>query len=216
MFVAKDIFCNGYVKGECRNIYPWAKDDKLESLRENPLQALDNDDCSIIAVPIPVGALDLHTHRSRLNNPIDMTGALRPPFGEIASHKVNVGDYCVQAKNSLRELGYEAGDDFNFDAENLQQYISRVFNFNSSIPHAGIDQVACQEFDRCGESINSLCFQTAQLFPDGVDSQWKRANANTDPFGPNGVYEGARSLREGYAGHFRPDDRTIHQATYTF
>merc|ERR1712091_590656 len=91
LFLAEDIFCTNYVSGEGKNIL---EINKATEFKENPIGTMNQYNASIIAVPIPVGALDPFDHRLNISNPISLTGSLDPNMsmdaGRQSTHAVDI------------------------------------------------------------------------------------------------------------------------------
>ena len=100
LFLAEDIFCTNYEGGEGRGILPW---NQIDLFREDPMGTMRRNNASIIAVPVPVGAINPVDRRLATNNPISLTGVLDPTMraqtGNQAACMVHLGDYAIKGKS---------------------------------------------------------------------------------------------------------------------
>lgn len=107
LFLAEDIFCTNYEAGEGRTILSWKH---AQAFREDPIGTMRQNSASIIAMPVPVGAISPFDHRLQMNNPVSLTGSLDPNVRELTGRqdacKVHIGDYESEGttSNTLREL----------------------------------------------------------------------------------------------------------------
>ena len=107
LFLAEDIFCTNYEAGEGRTILSWKH---AQAFREDPIGTMRQNSASIIAMPVPVGAISPFDHRLQMNNPVSLTGSLDPNVRELTGRqdacKVHIGDYESEGttQNTLREL----------------------------------------------------------------------------------------------------------------
>ena len=73
---------------------------------------MQSNNASIIAFPVPIGALSPMDHRLCMQNPISLAGCLDPNVRELTGRadacSVHIGDYCTlnaaNTCNALREL----------------------------------------------------------------------------------------------------------------
>jgi hypothetical protein len=100
LFLAEDIFCTNYVSGEGKKVLSWRH---IDEFNQDPLGTMAKYDASIIALPVPIGAMNPTDHRLNLNNPISLTGVLDPGLRQMTGRSraacVNIGDYEVQGKS---------------------------------------------------------------------------------------------------------------------
>lgn len=107
LFLAEDIFCTNYEAGENRNVLSWQH---AHAFREDPIGTMRMNSASIIAMPVPVGAISPFDHRLVMNNPISITGSLDPNVRELTGRqdacKVHIGDYESNGSTyeTLKEL----------------------------------------------------------------------------------------------------------------
>ena len=107
LFLAEDIFCTNYEAGENRNVLSWRY---AGQFREDPIGTMRMNSASIIALPVPVGAISPFDHRLQMNNPISLTGSLDPNVREVTGRqdacKVHIGDYETNGTTyeTLKEL----------------------------------------------------------------------------------------------------------------
>ena len=100
LFLAEDIFCTNYVSGEGKKVLSWRN---IDEFNQDPLGTMAKYDASIIALPVPIGAMNPTDHRLNLNNPISLTGVLDPGMRQMTGRSraacVNIGDYEIQNKS---------------------------------------------------------------------------------------------------------------------
>jgi len=107
LFLAEDIFCTNYEAGEGREVLSWSH---AEEFREDPIGTMRRHNASIIALPVPVGAISPLDHRLRMNNPISLTGSLDPNVRQLTGRQdaccVHIGNYETDGTsfNILKEL----------------------------------------------------------------------------------------------------------------
>ena len=96
LFLAEDIFCTNYEGGEGRGVLPWSE---IANFREDPIGTMRANNASIIAFPVPVGAISPTDRRLCMSNPISLTGCLDPNYrsntGRQDACRVHIGDYNV-------------------------------------------------------------------------------------------------------------------------
>ena len=93
--------------GENRNVLSW---EHAHAFREDPIGTMRMNSASIIAMPVPVGAISPFDHRLTMNNPISITGCLDPNVRELTGRqdacKVHIGDYETNGSSfeTMKEL----------------------------------------------------------------------------------------------------------------
>lgn len=88
------------MSGEGKKVLSWRH---IDEFNQDPLGTMAKYDASIIALPVPVGAVNPTDKRLQLNNPISLTGVLDPGMRQMTGRSraacVNIGDYEVQGKS---------------------------------------------------------------------------------------------------------------------
>lgn len=99
LFLAEDIFCSNYIRGEGRGVLSW---EHISEFQQDPVGTMAKYNASIIALPVPTGALNATDKRLQMNNPISLAGVLDPvtrgSTGRTQATSVNIGDYEVEGK----------------------------------------------------------------------------------------------------------------------
>jgi hypothetical protein len=226
LFLAEDIFCTNYLGGEGNRILSW---DHVKDYRTDPLATMNEHDASIIAVPVPVGAISAQDHRLNLSNPISLTGQLDPVRRQAAMRSsaefVNIGDYAyrgttqetlntwnekIRARDRARlSVPEPPGMAMVTTADTPQaargigysKLFSRIWGWGEM--NHEVDYENSQTFETAGRVINVMCFHTMQRFKNNTTGKWEIANLNSGHFGTNGIYEGAKKIRCGFLDHFK-------------
>ena len=90
VFLAEDIFCTNYIRGEGKVPLSW---EFAEGFKEDPMRTTQRHDASIICLAIPLGSMDPASHRLSMNNPISLNNKLaehNEKFGQNTSN-VKIG-----------------------------------------------------------------------------------------------------------------------------
>ena len=181
---------------------------QVEQFREDPTGTMASHDASIIAVPVPIGAIDPIDKRLNTNNPISLSGSLDPISSEGAgkrnTHQVHIGDWPhATIVNGLRARFLEEDAErpelapplqqeqhtSNHSGKRASEDFNHLFGF-SQMNHA-VDYDNSRTFETNGNLINTMCFHTMQRFQNPQTGRWEVTNLNSGHFGENGVYEGA-------------------------
>jgi hypothetical protein len=204
LFMAEDVFCTNYIGGESKVVLPYSQ---VGDFQTDPLGTMSAAKASIIAVPVPIGSLNVDDHRLNLMNPVSLTGCLTPncmPKNRV-SVVVHPGDYAANGKASeefskaLNQQGVQYG--WTPTGEELAQCWNNVFQFGTM--NRSIDYEMSNSFESAHSVINTYCFHTMQKFHHYKYDKWVVTNLNTGHFGENGVYEGVKKIRCGFLSYFK-------------
>ena len=214
LFLAEDIFCTNYIRGEGKKPLDWKYADNF---KEDPMGTMQQHDASIICLPMPLGSMDPASHRLSTNNPISLNSKLiehSEKFGQNTS-SVKIGMVSCEWPD------YLAGDDdhrvleehykHNMNPQKaieLSRRFTEMFNeiwgFNKL--NSWVDIESANTFETSGNLINTMCFHTMQKFQNPSNKRWEVTNLNTGHFGENGIYEGVKRIRCGFIDYFKEMD----------
>lgn len=231
LFLAEDIFCTNYLRGEGKKCLPWKN---AKSFKDDPMGTMQTTDSSIICLPIPLGAMDPSSHRLNMPNPVALSGNLDVYQAAWGGNNRGV-DVSMAPSNCVPDyLKTETQDPLpqflNMDPrqhngflpcilaaysgkgggvtpqvkDQLQEYFNGTWGFNTLNNQVDID--GATTFETSGNLINTVCFHTMQKFRNPCNNRWEVTNLNTGHFGENGIYEGVKKIRCGFIDYFKEMD----------
>ena len=215
LFLAEDIFCTNYIRGEGKVPLRWQYADHF---KEDPMGTMQTHDASIICLPIPLGSMDPASHRLSMNNPISLNSKLiehSEKFGQNTSN-VKIGMVsCEQpeylendtTQSTLNTHYKNTFLDAKASAEHSREF-TRMFNdvWGFDKLNNWVDIESANTFETSGNLINTMCFHTMQKFQNPSNKRWEVTNLNTGHFGENGIYEGVKRIRCGFIDYFKEMD----------
>ena len=213
LFLAEDIFCTNYVRGEGKTPLNWKY---AEDFREDPMGTMQRHDASIICLPIPLGSMDPASHRLSMNNPISLNSKLiehSEKFGQNTSN-VKIGMVSCAQPEYLCETNYtnlEKHYETHMNPDNataISNDFAAMFNSKWGFDklNSWVDIESANTFETSGNLINTMCFHTMQKFQNPSNKRWEVTNLNTGHFGENGIYEGVKRIRCGFIDYFKEMD----------
>lgn len=196
LFLAEDIFCTNYISGEGRGVLSW---EHIEDFKRDPLATMQTHNASIIALPVPVGAMNRKDHRLQMNNPISLTGKLDPATQSYCGRggmDMSIGPYvrdgkkdeCLGRAPDMR-WNYRRPPEF-MDGTALSAAFDQIWGFGHMNHEVDYDNQGV--YQTASRTINTTCFHTMQKFLNPTSHRWEVTNLNTGHFGENGIYEGDR------------------------
>jgi len=217
-----DVFCVRYIAGGGSQILSW---DQRHALHQDVYAAFRDNHASILAIPVPVGAIDIEDNSWSMRNPIDLSNALDSRFstylGENCEDRVDIGDYMLNAQNTFDAMharwtylppaeqakvnrpvvpDYPAiwpNDDKPGHAWSAR--IAKAFGFDNSNPMAAI-AAADSDFHKSAFIRNSLIHMGGHRLFDDKKKMWRDALENTGHFGSACDRRGTLRLRNGHYG----------------
>lgn len=220
MFMFHDVFCMRYVNGGGRGILSW---DKKDNLTEDLVETMRANVASIIALPVPIGAIDLEDNTLAVENPVDLSGNMDQRFleylGDHCNGRVDIGDYCLHSERTYRMLmkRYDTLSDDdkrlhrapevpnyrlilgNEPGKHVTKQTATEFGFNSTNAPAAI-AAADADFHKSNLVVNTLVHCGGHRFFDDQTHMWREDIVNTGHFGDCNDVPGTLALRNGNYG----------------
>jgi hypothetical protein len=217
-----DVFCVRYVAGGGSQILPW---DKQPALHQDIYAAFRDNHASILAIPVPIGAIDIEDNSWSMRNPIDLSNSLDTRFsaylGENCEDRVDIGDYSNNVQNTFDAMyarwTYLPTDQrakvsqpvvpdypriYGTTHEPGRAWSARVaktFGFDNSNPMAAI-AAADSDFHKSAFIRNTLVHMGGHRIFNDKKKVWDPALENTGHFGAANDRRGTLRLRNGHFG----------------
>ena len=222
LFLAEDIFCTNYLRGEGKTLL---KTLLRKEFMDDPMGVMQREDADIICLPIPIGSMDASSHRLNMNNPVSLNNSLAEHTGKFGTSMrgVNISMISSQYPSYL-----DAGSVVGRSAAQVQllagmfvrlheddrHYKAVVGEMNNALMTGWafdklnniVDIESANTFETNGNLINTICFHTMQKFRNPKNNRWEVTNLNTGHFGENGIYEGVKKIRCGFIDYFKEMD----------
>lgn len=222
LFLAEDIFCTNYLRGEGKTLL---KSDLRKEFMDDPMGVMQREDADIICLPIPIGSMDASSHRLNMNNPVSLNNSLAEHTGKFGTSMRGVNISMISSQYpSYLDAGSVVGRSaaqvqllaamFGRLHEDDRQYKAVVGKMNNALMKGWafdklnniVDIESANTFETNGNLINTICFHTMQKFRNPKNNRWEVTNLNTGHFGENGIYEGVKKIRCGFIDYFKEMD----------
>lgn len=223
LFLAEDIFCTNYIRGEGKKVLKY---ERRAAFNENPMGVMQEQEADIICVPIPLGSMDPSSHRLSMNNPVSLNNTLAEHSAKFSNSTRNMKIDMVSLEypsyiENVQVVGrsqadvnklIEAFKTICSRDDSLRQYSCTKLNdrimdaWGFKTLNNPVDIESANTFETSGNLINTICFHTMQKFRNAKNNRWEVTNLNTGHFGENGIYEGVKKIRCGFIDYFKEMD----------
>ena len=223
LFLAEDIFCTNYIRGEGKKVLKY---EDRRSFMNNPMGVMQEKEADIICVPIPLGSMDPSSHRLSMNNPVSLNNTLAEHSAKFSNSTRDVKIHMVSLEYPSYIENVQVVGRSRADVNKLIEAFKKICSRDDSVRQSSrkklndrimdawgfknlnnpVDIESANTFETSGNLINTICFHTMQKFRNAKNNRWEVTNLNTGHFGENGIYEGVKKIRCGFIDYFKEMD----------
>ncbi len=212
LMIFNDAFVQEYLNGANDTFINWnLHADEMQS--GDPSAVFRRHGASLIAIPVPVGALCLEDKVSNINNPISITGEVPGIFQEYiqpgALDTAHIGSWMYQTAEiqdaiNLRRRIAGQGDVtlpiYNGGAgHRISRAASKEFGFGR-MNTTEKEQEADKSYHESNLASNVMLYRASQQLRNPISGQWETNIINSGHFSGCGQYMGALELCNGGFG----------------
>ena len=213
LMIFQDAFVQEYLNGANDTFLNWKLHaDEMRS--GDPAAVFRRHGASLVAVPVPVGALDLEDKVSNINNPISITGEVPSIFSEYiqpgALDTAHIGTWMHQTQemqdaiNLRRDIAgvspriilpvYQPGA-----GHRISKAASVEFGF-ARMNSSEAERTADQSYHESNLASNVMLYRASHQLRNPISGQWETNIINSGHFSGCGQYMGALELCNGGFG----------------